>query len=60
VTPTQIVRFMSSGASRFFACAPLAEGIEASDSEAERARRDAAEAVVAAELANEEGSDARI
>ena len=32
-------------------------GIEASDSEAERALGDVAEAVVAAELANEEGSD---
>ena len=59
MTPTQVVRFMSAGASRFFACAPLAEGIEASDSEAERARGDAAEAVVAA-IANEESSDARI
>ena len=35
-------------------------GIEASDSEAERALGDVAEAVVAAELANEESSDARI
>jgi len=51
---------MSTGASRFFACAPLAEGIEASDSEAERALGDVAEAVVAAELAKEERSDARI
>ena len=47
---------MSAAASAWFAAAPLPDGMVASDSEAERLRGDAAEAAVAAELANGDGS----
>ena len=47
---------MSAAASAWFATAPMPDGTVASDSEAERLRGDAAEAVVAAELANGDGS----